>query len=324
MADVVVLGNFVVDIIGKPIDRLPEPGQLLLIDTLETHVGGNGPNTAGALAKLGGSVAVCGRVGEDLYGRFLVRELEAWGVETAGVVRDPASVTGVTLVAVDESGERSFIHHFGANAAFGVGDLDWEFLERASHLHLASFFVLPALDGTPAAEILTEARRRGIGTSLDVCWDREGRWMERLAPCLPHVDYFLPSLGEAARLTGEQEPEAIAAALLDHGCRSVILTSGPIGCLYADRHGALEAGAYHVEVVDTTGAGDCFVAGFLYGLQQGWGIERCVKFGNACGARSVTHVGAVTGMAPAAEIERWALEQRYRPIMTAVPSKRTD
>src|SRR5438132_6527528 len=112
----VVLGNFVVDIIGKPIDRLPERGRLLLIDTLETHVGGNGPNTAGALGKLGARVAVAGRVGEDLYGRFLLERLEGWGVETWPVVRDPEAATGVTLVAVDRSGERSFIHHFGANA----------------------------------------------------------------------------------------------------------------------------------------------------------------------------------------------------------------
>src|SRR6184192_77876 len=97
----VVLGNFVVDIIGKPIDRLPERGRLLLIDTLETHVGGNGPNTAGALGKLGAPVAVLGRVGADLYGDFLVKRLEAWGVDTAGVVRDADAATGVTLVAVD-------------------------------------------------------------------------------------------------------------------------------------------------------------------------------------------------------------------------------
>src|SRR5438045_7932910 len=100
-AEAVVIGNFVVDIIGKPIDRLPERGRLLLIDTLETHVGGNGPNTAAALAKLGAAAAVVGRVGDDLYGRFLLDRLGSWGVCTDGVRRDPGTATGVTLVAVD-------------------------------------------------------------------------------------------------------------------------------------------------------------------------------------------------------------------------------
>src|SRR5437868_2531929 len=128
LADIIVLGNFVVDIIGKPIDRLPERGRLLLIDTLETHVGGNGPNTAGALGRLGASVAVVGRVGQDLYGAFLLERLKDWGVRTEAVVQDPDQATGVTLVAVDGSGERSFIHHFGANARFGPADVDWDLL----------------------------------------------------------------------------------------------------------------------------------------------------------------------------------------------------
>src|SRR5262249_27855749 len=105
---VFVLGNCVVDIIGKPIDRLPKRGTLLLLDTLETHVGGNGPNAARALARLGTRVSMGGRVGDDLYGRFLIETLGQEGVDTRGVRRAPAA-TGVTLVAVDSTGERSFI-----------------------------------------------------------------------------------------------------------------------------------------------------------------------------------------------------------------------
>ena len=189
MSDVLGLGNFVVDLIGKPIERLPAPGQLQMLDALETHVGGNGPNTAGALAKLGGSVAVCGRIGDDFQGRFLLQQLEAWGADVTPVVCDERRQTGMTLVAVNRAGERSFLHDYGANAAFSPADVPWDApaLRGVRHLHLASHFVLPAMDGEPAACVLRRARERGWSTSLDTVWDFSGRGLEALQPCLPYA-----------------------------------------------------------------------------------------------------------------------------------------
>lgn len=306
MAEIYVIGNFVVDLIGKPIDRLPERGRLLLIDTLETHVGGNGPNTAGALGKLGASVAVGGRVGTDLYGRFMLEQLESWGVDTLPVVREPESTTGLTLVPVDSTGERSFIHHYGANARFGPGDVPWEALAGTRHLHLGGFFVLPRIDGEAAAAIFQEARRRGMTTSLDVCWDREERWMANAAPCLPYVDYCMPSEEEAGRLTGKSDPRAMARVLRDSGCRAVVIKLGERGCRYLDDAAELTSPAYRVPVRETTGAGDCFIAGFLHALCRGRRLPECLQFANACGARSVTAVGGVTAMMHADEISAWS------------------
>ncbi|HTE20412.1 MAG TPA: carbohydrate kinase family protein [Armatimonadota bacterium] len=318
MPNIVVLGNFVVDIIGKPIDGLPERGRLALIDTLETHPGGNGPNTAGALGKLaardGGDmgVAVAGRVGEDLYGRFLTEALEGWGVDTRAVFRDPERATALTLVAVDSTGERSFIHHLGANAAFGPEDVRWELFGGARHLHLASYFILPSLEGEAAAGVLAEARGRGMTTSLDVCWDREGRWLESLSPCLPHLDYLMPSEDEARAMTGREEPAEMADVFHAAGARAVVIKLGERGCYYADAEQRFALPAYAVEVRETTGAGDCFCAGFLHAMTRGWDLHRALRLGNACGARSVGAVGAVTGMGAAEEIEEWAKTQPLR------------
>lgn len=312
MAEFVVLGNFVVDLIGKPIDRLPERGGLLLLDTLETHVGGNGPNTAAALARLGARVAAVGRIGRDLYGAFLLEALRRFGVDTELVAADPERPSGITLVAVDRSGERSFLHHFGANARFGPDDLDWDRIGGARHLHLGGFFVLPAMDGLPAARVLQEARRRGLSTSLDVCWDHRNRWLEAVAPCLPHADLFFPSEEEGRHLTGRERPEEIAAALRDAGARTVVLKRGERGCYYAGDEGCFAMPAFRVPVRDTTGAGDCFIAGFLYGRAAGWDLLRTLRFANACGARSVAAVGAVTGLASAAEVQAWADAQPLR------------
>jgi sugar/nucleoside kinase (ribokinase family) len=305
-ARLAVLGNFVVDLIGKPLDALPERGRLLILDTLETHSGGNGPNTAGALARLGASVAALGRVGDDLYGRFLTDRLAGWGVDVSLVARDPVATTGVTLVPVDRTGERSFIHHFGANADFRPADIPWERLSGTRHLHFSGFFVLPEMDRGGAVEVLAEAKRRGLTTSLDVCWDRRGEWLRVLGPCLPYVDFAMPSEEEAAALTGCSEPAAMAAALRDAGCGAAVIKLGERGCLYADGREVLSVPAFRVPVRDTTGAGDCFIAGFLHARDSGWPLPRALRFANACGARAVGAVGAVTGMAPAAEIEAWA------------------
>jgi sugar/nucleoside kinase (ribokinase family) len=212
----------------------------------------------------------------------------------------------VTLVTVDSSAERSFIHHLGANAHFSPDDFDWERVGGARHLHLTSLFVLPAMDGAPAAALLEEARRRGLTTSVDLCWDREERWMSLLRPCLSHVDFFMPSEEEAASLTGETEPERMAQQLLAAGCGSVVIKLGERGCLYADASQARRLPAFDVPVRETTGAGDCFIAGFLYSRLQGRPLEAALRFANACGARAVTAVGAVTAMVSAAEIETWA------------------
>jgi sugar/nucleoside kinase (ribokinase family) len=257
-------------------------------------------------------VAVVGRVGEDLYGRFLLERLAAGGVETAGVVRDREAATGMTIVAVDHTGERSFVHHFGANARFGPEDLDWTLLAATRHLHLGGFFVLPALDGEPAAGVLAEARRRGLITSLDVCWDRDERWISLLRPCLPHVDYCMPSQEETERLTGRSEPREMAEVLREAGCGAAVIKLGERGVYYSGAEGEWRMPAYRVPVRDTTGAGDCFIAGFLHARLRGWDVPRALRFGNACGGLAVGAVGALSGLLPDAEVEAWAARQALR------------
>lgn len=304
---VFVAGNIVVDVIGKPIDRLPERGRLLLIDTLETHVGGNGPNVAAALARLGVPASLSGRLGDDPYGRFVLSSLEAEGVDVSTVTRGNG-VTGVTLVAVDSTGERSFIHHLGENARFGPDDIDWERARDHAIFLLTAHFVLPAMDGAPAAAVLKQARELGMRTALDVCWDREERWGSLLAPCLPHLDYFLPSEEEARMLSGESEPSRMADTFLAQGCGAVAIKRGDKGSFFRQGVVTIETKAFSVPVVETTGAGDCFVAGFLTGVLGGWEWAETLRFANAAGAHSVQSVGAVTGLRSAGEIRRWMEE----------------
>jgi sugar/nucleoside kinase (ribokinase family) len=189
------------------------------------------------------------------------------------------------------------VHYLGANARFHLEDIDFERIQSAGILHIGGALVLPGLDGEPMAEVLKRARRAGVVTFLDVVWDDTGRWMQVLEPCLPHVDYFIPSLPEAQALTGLEEPEQVARDLLSRGVGTVGLKMGADGCLVMTAAGErLRLPAYQVEVVDATGAGDAFAAGYIAGVWHGWSLEQTARFANAVGGLNVTGFGATGGV----------------------------
>ena len=294
---VVCLGILVADVVGRPLRALPGRGRLVLVDEMSLYTGGCAVNTATALARLGTPVEVMGRVGPDAFGDFLLDELHGRGIGVGSVSRDPETGTSATMVMVDADGERRFVHYIGANARLTLEDIQWDVIERASIVHLAGALVLPGLDGPPTAELLRKARSMGVTTALDTVWDDTGRWMQLLEPCLPHVDYFVPSLEEARALTGQDNPEDIGRALLEHGVGTVGLKMGAAGCLVmADTGESLRMPAFEVDVLDATGAGDAFAAGFIAGVWHGWTLEDTARLANAVGALCVTGLGAAGGV----------------------------
>ncbi len=293
--DVVCLGILVADAIARPVGGLPERGSLGLVDEISLHGGGCALNTASALVRLGLSAGVVGKVGDDALGAFIVALLDERGIDRRGVLTDPAVATSASVVLVDSSGERTFLHLPGASESVRAEELDRSHLFSGRCLHLAGALVLEALDGEPAADILAEARSRGLLTSLDTVWDATGRW-DRVLPALPHVDLFAPSLAEGRAITGKEEPVAVVSWLRERGVGTVVLKCGASGCFVSadEFEGAVQA--LPVAAVDSTGAGDAFVAGLLYGRLAGWELERSARFANAVGALATTAVGAVEGV----------------------------
>jgi len=296
MPDVVCLGILVADVLGRPIESLPPRGKLSLVEQIELHIGGCAANVSIDLVRLGFSAATLGMVGNDGFGDFVVRTLEKAGVETGGVVRTDDAHTSATMIAVHADGERSFLHYIGANAAYREEHVDLELVRSARILHVAGALVMPGLDGEPMARVLKHAREAGVMTALDTVYDATGRWMSVLAPCLEHADLFLPSLEEAKCLTGQQEPPAIAKALMDRGVGTVVIKLGERGSYIRSANEELWLPAYKVEAVDGTGSGDAFVAGFLAGLLSGWDLEKTGRFANAVGAMCVTALGTTAGI----------------------------
>lgn len=293
MIDVVCLGILVADVMARPVDELPH-GELALMDDVSLHGGGCALNTATGLGRLGLAVAVVGKVGDDTFGDFVVGLLHERGLDTQGVLREPAVPTSATVVLVDSSGERSFLHVPGANGTLRVEELDPANVFAGRALHIAGALVMPALDGAPTAELLAEARRRGIHTSLHTVYDASGRW-ERVEPCLPHLDLLTMSLTEARRISGEREPASAAAWLRHRGAEVVALTLGPEGCHVAGAEFEGDVPAFPVRAVDGTGAGDAFAAGILYGRLAGWTLVDSARLANAAGALATTAVGATEG-----------------------------
>ena len=295
MTDVVCLGILVADAIARPVDGLPHRGALELVDEVSLHGGGCALNTASALVRLGLEAAVIGKVGADPFGDFILQLLDERGVERSGVLQDTEVSTSATVVLVDSSGERTFLHLPGANGHLGREDLNEALLFSGRALHVAGALVMPQLDGSPTAAVLEEAKARGLTTSLDTVWDATGRW-ERILPSLPHLDLFVPSLAEGAAISGRPDPESAAAWLRERGVGTVALKLGADGCFASgeDFEGYVAAPA--VAAVDGTGSGDAFAAGLLYGRLAGWPLERAAALANAAGALAATAVGAVEGV----------------------------
>lgn len=294
---IVCLGIMVADVVGRPLRALPEAGRLVLVDEMSLQTGGCAVNTATALARLGLPASVVGKIGADPFGEFLLQALHERGIGVQGVSRDPDVGTSATMVMVDPDGERRFVHCIGANARLTLHDVDPGMVESASILHIAGSLVLPGIDGKPTADLLRRAQAAGVTTFLDTVWDDTGQWMDLLGPSLPHIDYFVPSLVEAQALTGLDKPEDVALALLDGGVGVVALKMGADGCLVmTDAGETLHAPAYDVEVVNATGAGDAFAAGFITGVWKRWSLERTARFANAVGALCVTGLGATGGL----------------------------
>ena len=303
MPDIACLGILVADLIGCPIDSLPARGRLGLVHQMSLHVGGCASNTGIDLAKLGVDTAVLGKVGADGLGDFIAGTLERYGVKTQGLVRDAEVGTSASMVLVSSDGERTFLHHLGGNARFRENEVDWGVIRDARILHVAGALVMPELDGEPMRRVLQRAQDSGIATTLDTVWDATGSWMQTLAPCLAHSDYFLPSLAEAQQLTGRETPRDVAHALRDAGVKVVSLKLGEEGCYVQSADSELTIPGFQVQAVDGTGSGDAWDAGFLCGLLHGWDLEKTARFANAVGALCVTAIGATAGIRSLPETE---------------------
>ncbi len=256
------------------------------------YTGGCATSTSIALSRLGIKTAVIGKVGQDGLGDFLIESLKKENVNTTGIVRSAVSNTSGTMVILDSTGERSFIHYTGANSELGIDDIDFRSLKENQVLHIAGTFLLPRFDGYEMAETLKRVKNMGVIISVDTAWDSTGKWLKTIESCLPYIDIFIPSLDEARLISGEEEPDDIADFFLSYGIGTVVIKMAERGSFARNATQRFFMPAFKVDVKDTTGAGDAFVGGFLAGTVKGLSLEDSLRLGNATGALCVTGFGA--------------------------------
>lgn len=298
---VLVVGELNVDLIVTGLTSLPELGREIVCTGLSRALGSSSAIFARALAGLGAEVGFMGKVGDDENGRFMLDQLRELQIDTTDVLVDPGVQTGVTISLTYPS-EKAQITYPGSITAYRPDEVNVGGFGRYGHLHMASMYLqtglLPAF---PA--LLRQAKTLGLSTSLDPGWDPRARWGQELTEALALADILFVNEHEACAITGRDSPEdglrelgrQVPVAVCKTGARGAML-------VYGDQ--LLRVAGIRVPVVDTTGAGDSFDAGFIFKrVVQGGTLAEALRFANACGAIAVTRVGGASTVPTAAEVE---------------------
>jgi len=309
---VLCTGNIVFDMLVHPVDQL-RWGATTWVETIGQSMGGNGANTSYALACLGITARLLALVGDDSFGEELIGGLRAAGVDTRSVQRSHGA-TPTTIALVRSDGSRLFLHKPGVSLQAFPEPLEFTplLVHGMTRYHLANPFAMPAFR-SHAAETLRRARAAGLQTSLDAAWDSQGRWLQDLGPCLPNVDTLFVNEEEAQLLAGVENVAEAAKSLHRLGAGTVVVKLGARGCIVVSTDGEFSVPAFEVDVLDTTGAGDCFAGGFIAALQRGLSPREAARVGNAAGALSVRRVGAVGGLLGWEDTQQWMRSARIKP-----------
>jgi sugar/nucleoside kinase (ribokinase family) len=237
-------------------------------------------------------VAFAGVVGDDMFGRFMCDQLQAHGIDTSAVAVLPERSTGVTVVLSGRD-DRAMLTFAGTIGDLRRSVIGRDVLSRTRHIHVSSYFLQRALAPELPA-LFREARDGEATTSLDPNWDPSGQWDNGLMALLPEVDVFLPNEVEALSMARISVVEDAIARLRSAGAGTVVVKTAGQGAVAAQAGDAVAVAGIPTQVVDSTGAGDSFDAGFLAGFLGGQPLRRCLEIGNACGALSTRGIGGAS------------------------------
>jgi len=288
-----MMGVHVLDTLVRPVEAIPEGQGGALVDEIRMTAAGSAGGTALVLARLGAGVRSAGAIGADPLGDMLVTLLERDGVDTSLLVRRDDVQTSASVLPIRPDGSRPAFHVVGANATYGPADVDWDAIGEATHLHLGG---PEFMGGEAAAVILRAARERGITTSADILAPGDSGIVDWIAPAFEHLDYLLPNDEQVLGFSGETDLVAGARALLDRGIGCVAATRGADGAVVVSADGVEEVPAFAVDVVDTTGCGDAYAAGFIVAVANGWDPEAAGWLGAAAAGLVATGLGSDSGI----------------------------
>ena len=300
---IVVLGDINVDVLGA-VDRWPQPGDDCLASHLEMHLGGVAANCALALSRWGFEPRLVGCVGQDEFGNFLRRSLRKHDLDVQWIQTTTAAMTGLVYINVTPDGQRTFFGSRGANMIVRKPQRPHVLFHRTAALHLAGYnFLTPVIEAT-ARYLLKFLRERGALVSLDVGPEPSRLIPRKILHLASQVDILFANRAESFSLTQERDPRNALRSLLNAGAKDAVLKLGKEGCLIFDEGAVKEVPPFPVNAVDSTGAGDAFVAAFLQARLREWSQPEAALVANAAGAAATKILGAGENLPHLREVVR--------------------
>ena len=294
--DVSVIGLYILDVLGRPVARIPERGGVDFIEEIRLTVAGTAGGTVVDTAKLGLKSLAVGAVGDDEKADWVLLTMQKHGIDTSAMQRLQGIPTSATILNVRPNGERPALHVRGASDHFVVPPSMHDQVFDAPIIHLGGTGLLKKLDGPRSLELLKEAKTRGRTVTFDLI-AANAETAKIVTPLLPWIDYFMPSIEEARDMSGQQTPEDCARYYQDKGATCCIFTLGGEGAFYAHIDGTrVTSPAYDISVVDTTGCGDAFDAGFIAALHHKMDVETALRFAQASAGLVATGLGSDAGI----------------------------
>ncbi len=303
--DILCIGQLVADILVKSVNSIDYNVDTKRVDQIVVKSGGDALNTAISLSKLGNKVGFIGKVGNDNFGNFLLKTIKSFNIDTKGLKIIKDVPTSSVIVLINDKGQRTFLYQGGTNDTFQYADINTTLIDECKLVHVGGTYLLPQFDGEGAAKIFRLAQSKNKLTSMDVTYDVTGKWLSTIKHCLKYLNFFMPSYEQAKLITGKENPEEIAGFLQKQGVETVVIKLGDEGCYVKSQDKGFYFPAYDVEVIDTSGAGDSFVAGFLTGILRNWDLKRCAQFASAVSAHCIQKIGSTTGVVSFNKIEEF-------------------
>jgi sugar/nucleoside kinase (ribokinase family) len=289
---VIAMGAHILDVLVRPVSEIPPEQGTVLVEQMRMTAAGTAAGTALTFAKLGAAVRSAGAIGIDPAGDMLLSLLSGAGIDTSLVVRKPDVPTSMSVLPIRPNGERPSLHLLGANLAYSLDDVDWDAVAATDHLHLGG---TEMLGPDFATRILKHAKENGVTTSVDLIAPGGMGTFDLIAPAMAYTDFLLPNEDQVLGFTGAADLAAGCRRLLDAGARLLAITRGADGAVVVDREGTQQVPAFAIDVVDTTGCGDAFSAGFVYGISTGRAPRDAAVLGNAVAALVAQGLGSDHG-----------------------------
>lgn len=294
--DVSVIGLYILDVLGRPVSRIPDGGGVEFIEEIRLTVAGTAGGTIIDTAKLGLKSLAVGAVGNDEKADWVLATMQRHGIDISAMQKLNGVPTSATILNVRPNGERPALHVRGASDHFDVPHAMYDQVFDAPIIHLGGTGLLKKLDGPASLNLLKEAKARGCTVTFDLI-AANADTAKIVRPLLPCIDYFMPSIEEAMEMSGQKSPEDCAGFYLDAGATCCVFTLGGDGAYYAHRDGTrLHSPAYDIKVVDTTGCGDAFDAGFIAALHHQFDVPTSLRFAQASAGLVATGLGSDAGI----------------------------